>query len=232
MPITVTSMKVHVHESPHATARAASARIGTLIAESDDRLTLGLAGGSTPKATYRALCEWHEGWDRVDAWLSDERWVSHDDSRSNGRMAIETLLDHVSATFHRPHWAADIEPSDSAVMYEAWLREIHGERRPDAIILGMGTDGHSASLFPGTDALDETERWFVSNKVPSLGEERLTVTYPLLLKARLIMVLAVGAEKAEAVRASFDGNTPAGRLGDGKALVEWHVDKEAASLLS
>lgn len=225
-------MEVHVHNSPGAVARAASVRIGTLIADSDQRLSLGLAGGSTPKATYRALCDWDRGWDRVDAWLSDERWVPHDDELSNGRMAMETLLNHVDATFHRPQWGADIEPSDSAAMYEALLREIHYEKRPDVIILGMGADGHTASLFPETDAIGETEHWFVSNSVPRLGQHRLTATYPLLRSAKLIMVLTVGLDKALAVKASFEGHTPAGQLGNGEALVEWHVDKEAASLLS
>lgn len=226
-------MEIHVHESPEAIAQAASARIGAIISDGDDgRLTLGLAGGSTPQATYRALCAWDSGWERVDAWLSDERWVPHEDDRSNGRMATETLLDHVNATFHRPDWGEDIEPSDSASTYEARLRELHGGRRPDVIILGMGADGHSASLFPDTDALEETEKWFVSNRIPRLGEDRLTATYPLLQSARLILVLTVGSEKAVALKASFEGHTPAGRLGDGQAAVEWHVDQDAASLLS
>lgn len=226
------AMEVHVHESPEAVARGASARIGAIISDGDNRVTLGLAGGSTPQATYRALCEWDSGWERVDAWLSDERWVPHDDALSNGRMATETLLDHVNATFHRPLWGEDMEASHSASMYDAQLRQIHGDRRPDVIILGMGADGHSASLFPDTDALDEKERWFVSNRVPRLGQERLTATYPLLRSARFVLVLTVGLEKALAVKASFEGITPAGRLGDGQAVVEWHVDREAASLLS
>jgi len=224
-------MEVHVHESPGAVARAASDRIGALVSDGDSRLSLGLAGGSTPKATYRALCEWDKGWDRVDAWLSDERWVPHDDALSNGRMATETLLNHVNATFHRPEWGEDMAPADSASRYETQLREIHGDRRPDVIILGLGADGHTASLFPETDAIDESKRWFVSNDVPRLSQHRLTATYPLLHSARLIMVLTVGLDKALAVKASFEGHTPAGRLGDGEAVVEWHTDHEAASLL-
>jgi 6-phosphogluconolactonase len=98
-------------------------------------------------------------------------------------------------------------------------------------MLGVGEDGHTASLFPGTEALGETGRWFVANHVPAMGETRLTATYGMLWRARLLLVLAVGQAKATAVKASFDGTTPAGRLGDGEAEVEWHLDRESASLL-
>jgi 6-phosphogluconolactonase len=146
-------------------------------------------------------------------------------------MAAEALLDHVDAVFHRPRWSELLEPEDSAVHYEATLRSIHGSRPPDLILLGVGEDGHTASLFPGTEALSETNRWFVANHVPSLGEERLTSTYELLWRARLLLVLAVGSTKAPAVKASFEMTTPAGRLDEGEAEVEWHLDRDAASLL-
>ena len=99
------------------------------------------------------------------------------------------------------------------------------------VLLGVGEDGHTASLFPGTEALNATGRWFVSNHVPSLDEDRLTATYELLSRARLLMVLAVGQTKAAAVKASFEGITPAGRLDEGEGEVEWHLDRDAASLL-
>ncbi|MGH3668164.1 MAG: 6-phosphogluconolactonase, partial [Acidimicrobiia bacterium] len=86
-------------------------------------------------------------------------------------------------------------------------------------------------LFPGTAALTEPRRWFVGNQVPALEEDRLTATFNLLWKARLLMVLAVGVSKAPAVRASFEQTTPAGRLGAGEAEVEWYLDRDAASLL-
>jgi len=224
-------MEVMVHETPEEVAEAAARRVADLLAASEDRFSLGLAGGSTPEATYKELRGRASGWDRVDAWLSDERWVPPDHERSNGRMAATVLLDHVDAVFHRPKWNELIEPEDSAAHYEARLRSIQGGGRPDVVLLGIGEDGHTASLFPGTDALSEPRRWFVANYVPVLDEHRLTATFNLLWQARLLMVLAVGVVKAPAVRASFEGTTPAGRLGDGEAEVEWYLDRDAASLI-
>jgi 6-phosphogluconolactonase len=172
------------------------------------------------------------GWGHVDAWLSDERWVALDDPRSNGRMASEALLNHVDARFDRPRFDDFIMPEDSAAHYEARLRSIHDRGGPDLVLLGMGDDGHTASLFPGTSAVGEERRWYVANEVPRLEEIRLTATFPLLWSARMILVLAVGAAKASALRASFEGATPAGRLGEGDAEVEWYVDRDAASLLA
>lgn len=225
-------MEVRVHDTPEATAVASASRIAQLMDLADDRFTLGLAGGSTPETTYHALRGRGLGWSRVDAWLSDERWVPPDDERSNGRMAAEALLDHVDARFHRPRWSEFLRPKDTAAHYEARLRSIHHEHPPDLILLGLGEDGHTASLFPGTPALDETARWFVANPVPQLDEYRLTATYPLLWSARLLMVLVVGEHKAEALAGTMSGSTPASRLDQGDAEVEWHVDSAAASLLS
>jgi 6-phosphogluconolactonase len=225
-------MEVSVEESAEKVAEAASRRVADLIAASEARFSLGLAGGSTPEATYRSLRHLEPGWEKVDAWLSDERWVPHDHERSNGRMAADALLDHVEAVFERPRWSELIMPEDSAAHYEARLRSIHGGRGPDVVLLGIGEDGHTASLFPGTAALDEASRWFVANHVPQLDEHRLTATFPLLWRSRLLMVLAVGVGKAEAVKQSFEGAAPAGRLNEGEATVEWYLDRQAASLVA
>ena len=123
-------------------------------------------------------------------------------------------------------------PPDSAAHYEAALRSMHEGRLPDLVLLGMGEDGHTASLFPGSEALEEESRWFVANRIPETGEPRLTATYPLLWQSTRLLIIATGERKAPAVRDSFGGATPAGRIGEGKAEVEWHVDRAAASLLS
>lgn len=226
-------MELVVYESAAEAAVGAADRIAELLAAADDGYTIGLAGGSTPAATYEALRGRATGWDRVDAWLSDERWVSPDDERSNGRMAAEALMDHVTARFHRPRWSELIEPADSAAHYEATIRSIHADRAPDLILLGMGEDAHTASLFPGSRAIEETNRWFVSNTIPETGEDRLTATFPLLWRARRIMVLTTGERKAPALRDAFRGEPiPIGRINEGDAEVEWHVDRSASSLLS
>jgi 6-phosphogluconolactonase len=224
-------MKIFVHETPEAIAEAASTRIATLISVETDRFSLGLAGGSTPAATYRHLRGRVSRWDKVDAWLSDERWVPHDHERCNGLMAQEALLNHVDAQFHRPQWSESMDAADAAAYYEADMRSLHRDRRPDLVMLGLGSDGHTASLFPGNQALEELERWYIATWVPQWQEHRLTATYPLLWRAKLIVIAAFGENKAPAVRDSFEGTTPAGRLGDGDAEVEWHLDEEAASLL-
>jgi len=226
-------MELVVYDTPEETAVGTAQRIADLMAEPEgDRFTLGLAGGATPRSIYQALRGFATQWERVDAWLSDERWVPPDDPRSNGRMAAETLIDHVDATFHRPPWSELLEPVDAAAHYEARLRSMLAGKRPDLILLGMGDDGHTASLFPETEALDVEDRWIVANHVPKLGEERLTATFPLLWRAQMLCVIVVGEGKAQALADSLDGNTPAGRVGDGDAIVEWHVDQAAASRVS
>ncbi|HEU4894984.1 MAG TPA: 6-phosphogluconolactonase, partial [Acidimicrobiia bacterium] len=162
-------MELIVYDNAEELAAGAAQRIADLLAEGDGPFSLGLAGGSTPSATYAALRGRATGWNRVDAWLSDERWVPPDHERSNGRMAAEILMDHVDARFHRPRWSEFMEPADSAAHYEATLRSIHEDRRPDLILLGMGEDAHTASLFPGSRALEEKTRWFVDNSIPETG---------------------------------------------------------------
>jgi 6-phosphogluconolactonase len=226
-------MELVVYETAEEAAVGAAQRIADLLAGASGGFTLGLAGGSTPEVTYEALRGRATGWHRVDAWLSDERWVPADHERSNGRMAAVTLMDHVDARFHRPRWSEFIEPGDSAAHYEATLRSIHDAKRPDLILLGMGEDAHTASLFPGSAALEEDSRWFVANIIPETGEERLTATYPLLWRARRLLVITAGERKAPALRDAFEGtSTPIGRIGEGDAEVEWHVDRSAVSLLS
>lgn len=224
-------MEVVVHEDPEAVSAAVAARIAEALEESGGRFTFGLAGGSTPIEAYRRLAGMGLDWSGADAWVSDERWVPPDHKRSNGRMAEETLLRHVDARFHRPGWSENLTVRDSARHYEAVVRGIHRGHRPDLVHLGLGDDGHTASLFPGTTALDEMERWIVENDVPQLGEPRITATFPLLWRARLVIVQANGPSKAEAVRDSLAGKTPAGRLADCKGTVEWHLDREAARLV-
>ena len=226
-PVTVVAMELVVHPSPADVAAAAAERINRLTVSGAN---LGLAGGSTPAATYAAMLELGRDWSQVEFWLSDERWVPPDHDRSNGRGAVEQLTGHFAGKLHRPVWGEDAEIS--ARDYEMTLGEVWGDERPDVVLLGMGDDGHTASLFPGTTALAERERRFVANYVDSQEEMRLTATYPLLWAARHVIFLVVGKGKAEALRDSFEGRTPAGRVGEGDAQVEWHVDETAASLIS
>lgn len=232
-------MNLVIRPDPEHLADAAADFIAGLIGEAPEaRVTLGLAGGSSPKLTYERLVEKQVPWGRVDAWLSDERWVPHHHPESNGRMAAEALMDHVEARYLRPRFAPPLLPADSAAYYEADLRSIHGGGRPDIVLLGMGDDGHTASLFPGTAALTAPpHRWFVANHVPQLGVDRLTSTYSLLHAARHVVFLVAGATKADALRQAIEPSddrdpVPAAGVTGGQAEVWWLVDEAAASQLS
>lgn len=237
--VTVSGVTVISHADKDALAQGAANHIASFLAGSPgDTATLGLAGGSTPAATYVRLREADVAWERVDAWLSDERWVPHDHPDSNGRMAAENLMDHVDARFARPRWSPNLTASDSAGYYEATLRSIHADRQPDLILLGMGADGHTASLFPGTAALQApAQRWFVANHVPKLETDRLTATYAMLQSARQVMFLVAGADKAAALRQVLEPGPdeerlPATGVMGGEAEVVWMVDEAAASELA
>lgn len=224
-------MELIVHDNPGMASAAVATLITGKIAETEARFSFGLAGGSTPAETYKLLRGAEVDWERVDGWLPDERWVAPDSARSNGMMAGDALFDHVAATLHRPPWEQTMDPRSSAAVYEKALESIL-DNGSDLVFLGMGDDGHTASLFPGSPALDEEEHLYVANVVPETGETRLTATYPLLHRARITVFLVFGEDKAPALRDSFDGQTPAGRVGEGSGEVIWHVDRAAASLLS
>lgn len=229
-------MPVIALPDPTRLAEAAATAIADLINSIDrPRANIGLAGGSTPKDTYERLRRRDVDWNRVDLWLSDERWVSHDHADSNGRMAAETLVDHVPATFHRPRWSEYLDAADAAAFYEADLRRLMPDGVPDLVLLGMGTDGHTASLFPGTDGLEEEARWFIANQVPQLDTWRLTVTAPMIQRARTVMVLTAGESKAEVLAEVLegpDGRYPIQLLRHAKGDVVWMVDDAAVSQLT
>ncbi|CAN5789410.1 6-phosphogluconolactonase [soil metagenome] len=230
-------MNVIVYRDKPGLALAAARRVADTISASDRQVRIGLAGGSTPAETYRLLREMAVDWERVDAWVSDERWVPHEHTDCNGTMIAQLLMDHVPASFHRPRWATWLSAADSAAHYEAALRSIHPDGGSELILLGMGDDGHTASLFPGTEALEaDPRRWYVENYVPQAGAERLTATYSFLHQAHEIAFLVSGGDKASALREVLEpveGTTPppAARVMDGHAEVTWLVDEAAAAEL-
>jgi 6-phosphogluconolactonase len=185
-----------------ALARVAADRVRVLAADAiaaRGRFRLALAGGSTPRALYAQLASTSDvDWTRTDVFFGDERAVPPDDAQSNFRMARETLLAPAAVPPENVHRlrGEDPELDAAARRYEALLG---GPDAPplDLALLGMGADGHTASLFPGTTALDERQRLCVALDVPSLGARRLTLTYPALLAARDLLFLVAGADKAE-----------------------------------
>lgn len=229
-------MDVQIFSGPEELAAGAADFIAAGLAEADGRCDVGLAGGSTPQATYRELRSREVAWDSVDIWLSDERWVPHDSEDSNGYQAGVSLVDQVSEpSFLRPRFSALLEPVDSAAFYEARLRSAIGER-PSVVLLGMGTDGHIASLFPDTEALSDTsERWFVANHVPQLDTWRLTVTPHLLDIAEQVVVIVSGHAKADVLAEAVarpTGRYPIELLHRSEAAVTVLCDQAAGSSLA
>jgi len=229
-------MRVNVFPTADELAAGAAGAIANAIKESPGaRVSVGLAGGSTPRATYEHLRWEPVPWDGVDLWLSDERWVPHDHEDSNGLMAATALVDHVGARFVRPRWSEYLTAMDSAAFYEAELRRFIPGGRSDIVLLGMGADGHTASLFPDTRALDEHRRWFVHNEVPQLDTWRLTATPPMINRARTVLVLTAGESKADVLATALegpDGSVPIQLLRHAVGEVVWMVDEAAASSLS
>ncbi|MFP4182075.1 MAG: 6-phosphogluconolactonase [Thiohalospira sp.] len=204
-----------------AVAATAAADIAGLLEGSDGPFHLALAGGRTPERLYRRLAGMALPWDRLHVWFGDERAVPPDDPESNERMSRQALLDHVPIPRDHIH---PMRPAMATIRQDAaayrrelaqWVpRDAAGRPVLDLVLLGLGADGHTASLFPGTCALHEGERSVVANYAPKLRAWRLTLTYPALNAARRLWLLATGAEKAEAVARlrTGDDSAPAARL--------------------
>ncbi len=165
-------------------------------------------------------------------WLGDERWVPHDHPESNTLMAREALADTVVARLVAPDTAFG-EPEAAAALYSRVLSGIFYDGRPDLVLLGLGDDGHTASLFPGTDALDADDGLYLANWVEQKDTWRLTASLPLLWSSRELVFLIQGETKARVVAEIIDnGRTyPAQRVAAGADSVRWMLDEAAASLL-
>lgn len=185
--------------------------------------SLAVSGGDTAEAAYARLAEAGPLDWLTDAWIGDERWVEVDDADSNEGMARRVLLDRVGATVHSAR-GAGATPAEAAEAYDGMLRATGGL---DLVHLGLGPDGHTASLFPGSPSLDEAVRWVVVTGDDAHPHRRLTMTLPAIAAARLVVVTVDGDSKREAfarVRASED--LPAARVRAERVL--WLVDPAAA----
>jgi len=211
--------------------------------------TVALAGGSTPKSIYSLLAADEAGstnglpWPQIHVFFGDERCVPPDHPDSNFRMASEALLRKVpipSANIHRIR--AELEAPAAAAEYEAELKSFFALRagefpRFDLIMLGLGTDGHTASLFPHTAALQVTSRLVCANQVPQLNVRRVTLTFPVLNAAAAVLFVVSGREKAEMLRHILQGDDsgrqyPAQAVRPAPGHLLWMVDEAAASQLA
>ncbi len=243
--------EVVVAADPVGLAHAAAERFADIAEEAvarDGRFTVALAGGSTPKGLYSVLAtepyRSRVPWREALVFWGDERCVPPDHADSNYQTATETLLRHVpipAAQIHRMR-GEDPDPDRAAADYE-WLLRLTFQResrllpRFDLVLLGMGADGHTVSLFPGSPALRESARLVVAPYVARLQTHRLTLTLPVLNGARSIFFLVSGEEKARMLKTVLEAvgrshEIPSQMIFPSRGTITWFVDSAAAHLLA
>jgi len=212
------------------------------------RVRIAVSGGNTPKATFALLADPEQPfrnrmpWSGLELYWVDERAVPPDHPDSNYRMTRETLLDQVGLApeqIHRIH--GELEPEAAAAEYEYDLRSsfrLEGAEMPsfDVLALGMGNDGHTASLFPHTDAINETGRLVIANHVPQKDTWRITLTWPVINHAREVFFLIAGADKAPVIHEVFMGpidveSLPSQLIWPASGILTLILDKAAAAQL-
>ena len=229
-----------------APRRNCSSTLPTESIKTRGRFRVALSGGSTPRPVYQALAttvfSGRVDWDHVEIFWGDERYVPSDDRESNYRMAAEALLRHIpipSGNIHRVRTEIS-PPQDAASEYEEEIRQSFGDSvsvpQLDLVYLGLGTNGHTASLFPHSPALHESSRLVVADFVAEVNTWRISMSAPLLNRGRTVAFLIAGQEKARVLRDVLLGPRDPERLPaqiinpTGKLL--WLVEESAAALLS
>ncbi len=220
--------------------RAAQFMVDAANERPDRPFAVALSGGSTPRRLYQILAEEHRDsfpWSRTHFFFGDERFVPLDSPDSNYRMARETMLDRVAVPASNVHgMPTDGDPAEAAKRYEAGLKAFYRSEsldstRPlfDVILLGLGDNGHTASLFPGTDVLENTLDWVAPCVPHDAPNTRLTLTYPAIACSRHVVFLVAGAGKAAALARVLAGDIaqPASRI-TSIGRVTWLLDRAAA----
>jgi 6-phosphogluconolactonase len=244
--------RIEIADDPAKICRLAAGEIQRLAerkASSAKPFAIALSGGSTPRGLHALLANDPTvrdrlPWQYMHFFWGDERHVPPDHPQSNYRMAYDTLLSLAPVTAKNIHRVQSEEPDAAlaAEKYEQELRtffDLEAGQLPrfGCILLGMGPDGHTASLFPGTAALHEAKRLVVANWVDKFKTYRITLTVPVLNHADLVVVLVSGAEKAEALKEVLQGDYrpdrfPAQLIRPENGKLLWIVDRAAASLLT
>jgi 6-phosphogluconolactonase len=243
---------IEVFPDPRRLIQAAAEHVVRLASEAaakNEMFTVVLSGGSTPRPLYTLLASQtfakRIDWRRVHVFWGDERCVPPEDPRSNYRMVRETLLDGVPLSpdnIHRIH--GEMEPQLAAAAYEKELRRFFGSRTPDdpppvgfdLVFLGMGDNGHTASLFPGSTAVTEQVRWVIAQYVEGVSMWRITLTPVVINQAKNVTFIVSGAEKAQRLRDVLEGPIqpevlPAQIIRPARGRLLWLIDKAAAACL-
>jgi 6-phosphogluconolactonase len=228
---------VRVLTDPIALAAAAAEWVAGQCRGGDD-FRVAASGGNTPHFLYEALASStfrdNIDWQHWHLFFGDERAVPPDDAKSNYRLLLDTLLSKVSIParqVHRmeaEHADLDAAAADYAELLQA---ECGAPPRLDLVLLGLGTDGHTASLFPGTPALDVTDAWATRGRAPDAPTDRLTMTLPAINAATCVAFLVTGDSKAEALRGVIEGTVPAARVRPTSGELLWFLDAPAVRSL-
>jgi len=236
---------IKVVPDPAAVATAAAKRIVDLAEDAiatRGSFSIALSGGSTPKNLFQLLAaepySKRIDWKNWKIYFGDERCVPPTHPDSNFRMAGESLIDKVAIPPDHIHrMKGEIDPNQAATEYGRLLKEHFADGGLDIILLGMGDDGHTASLFPKTAALNEAHHRCVANFVEKLGVWRITMTAPFINRARQIIVMATGATKADRLHQVLDGppdtqNLPIQLIDPPNGQALWLLDAPAAAKLA
>ncbi len=244
-------IKYYVEPDAAALAQRAAQHFVEMATEAvarSSRARVAISGGSTPKAAFRLLADpgqpWRSRmpWGKLDLYWVDERTVSPDNPESNYHMTREALLDHVPLLSQQVHrMEGELEPEVAAARYESLLRNsfrLEGAEIPrfDLIALGMGDDGHTASIFPHTEAIHTMGGLVTANQVPQKDTWRITLTWPVINNASSVFFLIGGADKAEVLRNVFMGphdpeSLPSQLIWPSSGILTLFLDKDAAALL-
>ncbi|HEX8737738.1 MAG TPA: 6-phosphogluconolactonase [Pyrinomonadaceae bacterium] len=214
--------------------------IASRILRTSDKFSIALAGGSTPESLYKLLAsdafKNKIDWTKTLAFFGDERCVAPDDTESNYRMANAAMLARVPLPKENIfRLRGEIEPEKAALEYDEIIKKTLGENaRFDLILLGMGDDGHTASLFPKSRALRETEKLVAANYVEKLNANRLTMTFRAINRAKNVLFLVSGAKKAEMIKKVLSSETidlPSSLIKPENGKCRWFLEREAARLI-
>jgi 6-phosphogluconolactonase len=242
----------NVRVFPDADACAAAAAqtfldLSLAAVEAQKPFRVALSGGSTPKRLYAILASRPEfrdavPWGKIHFFFSDERHVPPDHAESNYNTAKQGLFSKLpipAANIHRVH-AELTDASEAAERYQGTIAASFSgnDEIPsfDLVFLGMGGDGHTASLFPGTTGLEEKKKWVIANTGPQLNTDRITFTYPLINAASKVLLLVTGADKAERLETIFGPGSketfPVQAVKPKEGALEWYLDEAAAAKIT
>jgi 6-phosphogluconolactonase len=240
------SKNVHIHDSIDLQAMALAKSFANMVlkvSQKNERINIALSGGGTPRHFFKALTIFQDtiDWQKIHIYWVDERCVPPDHRESNFGMTKEHLLDKIDIPFGNIHRIiGESEPEVESKRYSQEIKEDIRLKNQwpvfDWILLGLGEDGHTASLFPDSTVLDENRSISAVAKHPQSGQMRITLTFPALNNAADISFLVSGVAKSQIIRDILAGHNkhhdyPAARIMPVHGIVSWYLDKKAAKLL-